>query len=274
VYKGLEIIPFSGWVTYEDANFSEIIRFSKKHQLEDQDWYFALSYAKDACNLSLTDEDAFVKKYILDECERMVNGLEEILSKTEFTYHLEHIKSDKSGFRIEPTTKKITKTGHELIEFRGEKISGALNFIERILTFEKIRSMHHFVEKIKKLNQRMLPMLVNEVPLITKELTDFQHSLFEIMQEIKPLEVQNAQWEQLVAEFIFKNKLKGTKEERDTLRTEYTSSNKEYQQFLVKLNTLQKKRDNLQRKIFALEATNRNINSYITCIQDYFRSNK
>jgi hypothetical protein len=152
IYKGIEIIPFSEWVMYPHADFSEIIRYSKKHNLDDKDWYFALTYAKDACNLSLTNEQAFVDKYIMSECDKMINELESILNKNEFNYHLEHVKSDEKGFRIEPETQKIVLAGHELIEFRGEKISGALNFIEKILSFEKVRSMNAFIDRIKKLN--------------------------------------------------------------------------------------------------------------------------
>lgn len=77
-YKNIEITPFSEWIDYEFAKFSEIVRYTKPHILQNEYWQEAMEFSKDACNLSLTDEQKFVEKYIIDECEKMVTGLEEI----------------------------------------------------------------------------------------------------------------------------------------------------------------------------------------------------
>lgn len=274
MYKGIEIIPFSEWVMYPHADFSEIIRYSKKHNLDDKDWYFALTYAKDACNLSLTNEQAFVDKYIMSECDKMINELESILTKNEFNYHLEHIKSDEKGFRIEPETKKIVLAGHELIEFRGEKISGALNFIEKILSFEKVRSMNSFIDRIKKLNLKILPVLQNEVPLINSEIMNLQPRLAEIKGKLVPMQETYYAYNKKSQDFVFNNAVKKTFDEKKELQDKFISLNPDFKQFLKEFTSLNNEHNDIIKQLNALETTNRKINSYIGSIQKYFKTTK
>ena len=274
IYKGIEIIPFSEWVMYPHADFSEIIRYSKKHNLDDKDWYFALTYAKDACNLSLTNEQAFVDKYIMSECDKMINELESILNKNEFNYHLEHVKSDEKGFRIEPETQKIVLAGHELIEFRGEKISGALNFIEKILSFEKVRSMNAFIDRIKKLNLKILPVLQNEIPLINSEIINLQSRLAEIKGKLAPMQETYHAYNKKSQDFVYNNAVKKTFDEKKELQDKFISLNPDFKQFLKEFTSLNNEHNDILKQLNALETTNRKINSYIGTIQKYFKSTK
>jgi hypothetical protein len=86
-YKNIDITPFSEWVDYEFAQFSEIIRYSQSYILRNEYWLDAMEYSRDACNLSLVDEVKFVEKYVIDECEKMVRGLENILNKEYFMFN-------------------------------------------------------------------------------------------------------------------------------------------------------------------------------------------
>lgn len=165
-FKNVDISPFSEWIDYEKAKFSEIIRYSRKFTLANQYWEDAMEYAKEACNLSLTDEQKFVEIYIMSECERMVSGLEALFTKDEFWLKTEEGKSHK-----------IDKKGHVLIEFRGEKISGALDFVAKIFEFEKIAEIKNFISRIESCNEKIKPVLDSEeiileskIPILKEEI--------------------------------------------------------------------------------------------------------
>lgn len=177
-YKNIELTPFSEWIDYEIAKFSEIIRYTKsfayrllrgiyngkrvyQQKMENSNWQDAIDYTKTACNVSLKDEVDFVRKYIIDECERMVAGLENIYSVSEFTFKGEH-----------ETHYKIDKAGHQLMEFRGEKISGALDFVSKILEFDKIAEIKSFITRIENVNRKIQPLLVVELKNIKLKLAD------------------------------------------------------------------------------------------------------
>ena len=163
-YKEIEILPFSDWVNYEEGTFSEIIRYTQKYRPNNDQWLPAMIYCRDACNLSLTDEDAFITKYIIDECEDMVNGLEKILNEESFVF------KDQGGY-----AKRIK--GRALIGFRGDKISGALDFIGKILKYQGFASVAKFVNRIQICNRVLQPILATEVVKLRQELTDLNVQL-------------------------------------------------------------------------------------------------
>jgi hypothetical protein len=151
-YKNIEITPFSEWIDYEFAKFSEIVRYTQSHISDNKYWLEAMEFSKDACNLSMTDEVKFVERYVIDECEKMIIGLEEIFNKENFSF--------KNRENLQP--RDVNKKGHVLVEFRGEKISGALDFISKILEFENITSIKSFICRIEACNLKIQPILVGE----------------------------------------------------------------------------------------------------------------
>ncbi|MFV8361518.1 hypothetical protein [Flavobacterium sp. LS1P3] len=165
-YKNIEISPFSEWIDYEFAKFSEIIRYTQKHLLENKYWLEAMNFSKDACNLSMTDEVKFVEKYVIDECEKMLIGLEGIFSKDHFSFK----DREKQQYSID-------KKGHLLTEFRGEKISGALDFISKILEFETIAEIKSFIQRIETCNRKIQPILIEELKIIKVKLSNFNSEM-------------------------------------------------------------------------------------------------
>ena len=152
-YKKIDLIPFSEWVEYRYANFFEIIRYTVRHDLRNECWHQAMEFCRDACNLSLSDETMFVEKYIVSECEKMVNGLEIFLTRDVVALKDLQIKNEE---RV-------------LIEFRGEKISGALNFIEKILGFSEIFAVGSLISRIEACNKSIQPILEKELGIINAD---------------------------------------------------------------------------------------------------------
>ena len=189
-FKGIEITPFSEWIEYRFAKFEEIVRYSKRHALENKCWFDAIAYAKDACNMSLTDEEEFVSTYILGECERMVSGLEKILTQEKFTFKDAPVEVDYS----------LDKYGRVLMEFRGEKISGALDFIAAILTLKCIASIQQFVERILYVNRTVQPLLSEELPKIKADIDLKANELEAITTILQALEVRNINYLRLKKE--------------------------------------------------------------------------
>lgn len=184
-YKSIEITPFSEWIEYEFAKVAEIVRYSKSHNLENEYWLEAMTFAKEACNLSMADEEKFVEKYVVDECEKMVKGLEEIFNQEQFSFK-------KRG---EKGTNPVAKEGHSLIEFRGEKISGALDFISKILELEKIAAIKSFISRIENCNKRIQPILVEELEVLKIKLENLNAEMAVLKPEYLELSDRNANYQ-------------------------------------------------------------------------------
>jgi hypothetical protein len=264
-YKELDIIPYSDWILYEKAQLFEIIRYSSKHQLKNESWVEALEYSRDACNLSLTDEIAFVRKYVIDECERMVSGLEEFLEVEKFKFlNKEKISND------------VHKEGHNLIEFRGEKLSGAINFIEKIIQFDKIAEIKEFVKRIEICNQKVQPMLTNEVMIIKQELIELNKILDVLKPLYENLEKRNTVYDTLKSKL--RDKMIADKEltvfDRNNAELEkrFKGQNPEYEKFVPEYNEKKEQYLALTAQILSLETTMANIERYNKVIEIYFET--
>jgi hypothetical protein len=183
-YKDIEITPFSEWINYETAQFSEIVRYTQSYLLDNSNWLDAMEFAKDACNLSLQNEEEFVDKYIIEECEKMVRGLEEIFDKERFS------------FKNRDKTKYIKdKKGHVLVEFRGEKISGALDFISKILEYDSITSIHSYIKRIEVCNKRIEPILVDESKIVKTKIANLKVKIGQLKPKFEKVNAKNTFYE-------------------------------------------------------------------------------
>lgn len=228
-YKNIEITPVSDWITYEKAAFAEIIRYSKKHDLEHERWLEAMEYAKEACNLSRTSEEKFVSKYIIDECEKMVNGLEHVIANSQFQFR-NHQQKEYT----------VDKNGHVLIEFRGEKVSGALDFINKIMEFKDITSVNVFIEKIKTCNRKIQPVLANEVsvldlkiPKLEAEIIVYKPKHDKIYQEHQEY---GAKREELKVELINKNLMSWKSINKELWEEAFTKKYPDFEKFEIEFN--------------------------------------
>ena len=171
-FRNIQITPFSEWIDYRYSNFSEVIRYTRsfrsrilvldknnkplyyKTKIENSFWHNAIEFTKNAANLSLTNEREFVEKYIISECEFLVNGLENFYIETKF----EFIDENQVNVENEKIIRqRVDINGYELIDFRTEKIIGALDFINKIIEYNSIIPTREYTERIFTLNKKFIP---------------------------------------------------------------------------------------------------------------------
>jgi hypothetical protein len=189
-FKNIQITPFSEWIDYRYSNFSEVIRYTRsfkiripitddrnrikyyKTKIENSFWNYAIEFTKNTANLSITNEKEFVEKYIITECEILVNGLENFYKETEFDFVDENqvnLENDKM-IRL-----KVDIKGYELIDFRTEKIIGALDFISKIIEYNKIIPTNEYIDRIILINKRFIPNVYTALNIQKEELKKAQN---------------------------------------------------------------------------------------------------
>jgi hypothetical protein len=264
-YKEINILPYSEWVLYRNANLYEIIRYSSKHRLHNDSWIEAFEYACSACNLSTTNEIEFVNKYIIGECEKMVSGIELFLTGNRFKF-------------INQNSEKIIEelSGYKLTEFRCEKISGALDFIDSILEYEGILDVRKFITRIESCCLKLKNVLPRELRLIRIKLNNMKMELKEIEPEYEELNAIFNQYVEEICESISSNN-KTSRLIRislmfQKLEDEYRKKNYEYDKFKIKYDKIESKYKNLKMNIYSLETTKENILKYKHKIKTYFEN--
>ena len=185
-FKDIAIAPYSNWVVYSNGSLYEIIRHTSGHRLEDESWFDVMTYVRDAVNLYKDDEQAFIETYILGECELLVDGLGKILeNKTNIPYFAQFHSCQKDKYRIENSL--------ILNQYRGEKITGAIDFIEGIASCSSFVDTQVYINKIQAFNIKLKPelefkiqRLEKELPEATRLLNEAESAYLESENQLKP----------------------------------------------------------------------------------------
>ena len=193
-FKNFKITPFSHWVLYRYAQFYEIIQYSSLHKVQNESWHEAIEFVKDASNLSMKNENMFIEKYIIDELDKMLDGLNEIMNYKNF--YLYNERNIRNWFRL---------SGHDLVNFRAEKISGSLDFIESILNFNEITATKTFADRIERINKETQPMLTFELKKTRKEIQKLELEKDLITPKFEKSKIEFEKFERKIK--LFENRL-------------------------------------------------------------------
>lgn len=167
-YKNLNISPYSDWIFYRFCKFYEISRYTRKyHQIGSlnkkiiryESWSEVINFAYQTILLIENDLDKFLNIYIISECEILITGLDIILNNESFEFYDIYSHDDLSNL---PDFKRIDMKGEELLEFRTEKILGALDFVEQLNNLSTMVDLNKYRETIEKKTMIFFPIANKE----------------------------------------------------------------------------------------------------------------
>lgn len=154
-FRDVDIIPYSHLVIYRIANVMQIIRNTRDYHIRDESWKECFDFVSDACNdFYDKGQDGFIRKYMVDELEKMTNELSHFL--TTHTFELRPFY-DRNKSWNEQKSEKVTLSGYSLPIFRGEKISGAVQFIDSINKLSEIIPTQKYLDRITNCCKRVIP---------------------------------------------------------------------------------------------------------------------
>jgi len=242
-YKDIDILPYSDWIRYRFANKHDIIRFTRRHQLLNPSWLEAFDFTSKLFNHSVTDPKTFVNVWIINECKEMIEGLEYLLNKNE-KHELIH-----SQFGHDVSVE--INAGKDLLDFKGEKISGALHFMSKIkeLTVftDKINS---FIERIKQCNLSIYPQLKEEIAELKSTIDDLNKQIETKRPTLEKLTNQMVKYDKIKLDIVkFLNSQNNSDlninsddviSELKRQYPEYEATSNEYEKAQKEFNALQK----------------------------------
>lgn len=293
-YKHINITPFSDWVLYGYARAYEIVTYTSKHPLCNESWLDTMEYLCDAYNLYIRDETAFVQKYIIEECEQMVTGIETFLNGNHFQFldwqrfhyaeEREKAKSKNENDEM-PSSKFHYLTwrryfinrefeGRNLIEFRASKISGALTFIEQILNLSKVIDVESYIKRIENCCNTLTPILISELASIAEELTT-QNKLMAVLKPKFDKATRKKEGFDIQVRKFFENLQRSGQYNQpfvvmENIEKLYAEQNPMYAEFCKEYEVISKEYADLTSKIQSLETIQSRITNYHETINLYF----
>ncbi len=265
-YKGIDILPYSDWIKYQKAEKAEIIRYTRRHSLDNSSWLSTMSIVKDAYNQSITNPIQFVDNWIINECKEMVDGLEALLNNDKEFVILDSFFNKN---------KRIPLLGIELVNFKGERISGALSFLEKIKTLNHFNPIiDNFIDRILNCNIQILPSiktyiirfteniagLKNEIDGLRPQLTEL-HNAVKLMNEVK----QNIE-----SKIKSERPLISLNDLKQIISHELNLVHPEYETTLTLYNEIFNQYSKLREQLYSQEKWKALFESYVQTIELYF----
>lgn len=204
VYKDVDLINFIEWIDYRVKGASVVKSYTRKYEGLIQDagptnkfiyndkWLEAIEETKLICETYLKDENEFIDEFIYKSLDKMVKELAKI---AEFSIVDKQLDEGHRLFNETLDSLKYKKISLDsqivpsvVMSVKGEKITGALDFISNIMQLKKFFSVDEHIRRIKELNKKLLPMMDSELALIPESKRKLDVSLDRLYQDLNEID--------------------------------------------------------------------------------------
>lgn len=204
-YKGINILPYTAYINYYNANVVEIMRYTRQYSTRDRDsWNLALKFVVDTANLAKDNADEFINKWIINEVKEMYEGLENFMRNpdTQLQRFIDQKRQSINGFCYMAIDTKWSDLenmyklyANEMSTvFKAEKITGALSFLEKLKTLTPhFPQVQNYIDGINNLNNKLRPeieemmeKIQSDIDRISREIESEEKYLIELKDKISP----------------------------------------------------------------------------------------
>ncbi|MGM9706408.1 MAG: hypothetical protein ACI3YM_02180 [Prevotella sp.] len=246
-YKGLQLCPYSEFVTYRYAREADILNYTRKYELKRESWEAAADFVLNFCNKAITDPDNFIKQEITYEVKTLIQELSQIVISKEHYLKCKFETSIPLNTRFSHVADLIEFNEYQLADyqnnpaeyellFRMEKVSGALRFVNSLSSFSTIYNfISKAIETIEKLNVEIYPELTARIIPIREEVTKLKEELLTLSTEYDKLKKKMERHYRTIE--IIQNRYKQT-ENKETAKNNYYKRHPELTELENMINKL------------------------------------
>lgn len=118
-YKGIQLTPYSDYIRYRFANFSQLIHYTYNYSLVYSEWRKLMNDTLLFYNAVCDNQDNEVFRWVKSHLNQMMDGLNKLLTQSSYYFH-------------RPNGSSECVSGDELEEIKAGKIGGAVEFVDNI----------------------------------------------------------------------------------------------------------------------------------------------
>lgn len=199
-YKGIELLPYSLWVKYYYAGFSELLHCTRSYHVCRSSWDICMRFVVDFVNSAIDNPDAFVRNVVMKEVNEMMNGLRKIFTLgKEYLNRIMELDPSKEreyvGIRDIHHCNAFDRKYYSVypnemyLVYRIGKISGALRFLDNLKQLAKIcTEINSFIEELFSMNVSIYPELTDAIPPISSDVIQLERKLKREVKQLNRLE--------------------------------------------------------------------------------------
>lgn len=185
-FKGIQLTPYSDYVRYRFADFSELKQYTYRYRLKYSEWQTLMNDTLSFYNAVCKNQENEVFHWLRSHLNRMIDGLRDLINKSFYVFCF----YDDSADYI---------SGFDLDEVKAKKIGGAIEL------FDNIKILPHQINPQKYINalidiidkyqpkaiwtETIIAQIINDGEREKKILSDIPEPSDEIIRKINELNI-------------------------------------------------------------------------------------
>ena len=174
-YKGIRLVPYSMFIKYRSANFSDIHRYTEQYCLQYSEWQYVMRDALAFYNAVINKQENALFNWFTGHLDAMVNGVEKYLDADVCYFDNSSRRNIMEGWKDIRHENEVT--GDDLWIARSEKIAGSLEFIENIEALPVEINPLGYVMRLEKVANAFLPKLNDKIEELNTEIARLEREI-------------------------------------------------------------------------------------------------
>ena len=260
-YKDIDILPYSFCVKYYYADYRDIARYTRLYATEHESWDYAFYFVEDTARKAAEGDETFATGFVMNEVQEMLEGLRHIIDDPKS--YLDKFASSKNpdneshylSVRNMSSSDKSTYAAypHEMVDvFQAEKISGALEFLEKISALEPIyKQANEAADEIRSLAQGLLPRIEENMARIASDIERLQAEEDDLTTQVEALDLKIGPHITKI-DALYETKFSAAKEDervyRYDIEKEYSEEHPDYVALVEERNDVSRARSKVRNE--------------------------
>ncbi|MCH5326379.1 MAG: hypothetical protein J1E29_04145 [Duncaniella sp.] len=279
IYKGIALLPYSVWVRYYYAGYSQLLGCTRSYKNKRESWHNCMNFLEKFINSALQDPDSFIHNEVMYEINGLIEGLEEIFNYDEEKFEKELLVKERPGderyigiigvwYALERDEQQYKIAPKEIsMIYKMEKISGALRFLDSLRKIKEIYAeVSDVIERIIEMNRLIYPQVEAAIPPVEQEIRKLNSELQPLERRLNSCELSFARIDNKL-----QIRIKGVfdKEEKRKIKETFEKNNPKYIELRDLIDNLRSEKYDLENKIRKREEVLKKLNSYKSLILKY-----
>lgn len=262
-YKDINILPYSAVVEYYYVQWTDLIRFTRQYEENRESWKQVFDFVVETANLAKIAPEKFVKKWILNELDEMLEGLKTIVTSPKKAME-DYIKEQKKTIEIgyyklvrNCSTRDIQEyevlPNEKIMAIKAEKITGSLLLLDNLKKIKDISSVvNEYINKIEGMNNDIMPEIDSYIIHWGNDISKLEQSLNQVQKELNNVNILVAQHDNAIRNM--KETMNKDRNDRkvysiDEVTNAYSKENPQYRKDLSQKATLESKKADIEEHI-------------------------
>ncbi len=176
MYKDVKLAPYSYYVKYRRSDYASVVKCTYQYYLKFEEWSHVMSDCLTFYEAVVTGNENHIFRWIKDQIEAMIDGLDKILNSSFYTFYEER-------HNVNRVSERATLTNDDFWIVKAEKIANSLLFIKNLEVLPMQVEADKYSTRLLEIAKTFVPMLSDKISSVQKKVSIEEFNLQSLKEE-------------------------------------------------------------------------------------------